>query len=85
LLINLDGGKMSDQTLQKQILDQLSKLPIEQQHRVLDFARRLAGTSPAGRSGRELLNFAGTIPISDLNMMSQAIEEGCEQVNLNEW
>lgn len=76
---------MSDQTIEKQILDQLSKLPIEQQHRVLDFARTLAGTKPAGRSGRELLNFAGTIHIGDLNIMSQAIEEGCEQVNLNEW
>ena len=76
---------MSDQTIQKQILDQLSKLPIEQQHQVLDFARTLAGAKSAGRSGQELMSFAGSISIADLNMMSQAIEEGCEQVNLNEW
>jgi hypothetical protein len=76
---------MSDQTIQKELLDQLSKLPVEQQHQVLDFARKLAGSKPTGRSGKELLSFAGTIPIADLNIMTQAIEEGCEQVNLNEW
>ena len=76
---------MPDQSLQKQILDQLDKLPIEQQHQVLDFARTLARTKPAGKPGKDLLSFGGAIAIADLKIMSQAIEEGCEQVNINEW
>jgi hypothetical protein len=76
---------MSDQSLRKQILDQLSRLPIEQQRQVLDFARTLVRPKPAGKSGKELLSFAGSIPMADLNIMSQAIEEGCEQVNIDEW
>lgn len=73
------------QTLQKDILDQLDKLPPEQQRKVLDFARSLSKTNPAGKAGKELLSFAGIMDAEDIKMMSQAIEEGCEQVNINEW
>jgi hypothetical protein len=73
------------QTLQQEILDQLDKLPPEQQREVLDFARSLSKARPVGKSGMELLSFAGTIEAEDLKAMSQAIEEGCEQVNVNEW
>ena len=73
------------QTLQKDILDQLDKLQPEQQLKVLDFARSLSTASPVGKAGKELLSFAGTIEAEDIKAMSQAIEEGCEQVNINEW
>ncbi|MEW6210665.1 MAG: hypothetical protein AB1631_20035 [Acidobacteriota bacterium] len=72
-------------TLQKEILDQLDKLPPDQQHKVLDFARSLAKAVPVGKQGKELLKFAGTIEAEDLKIISQAIEEDCEQVNVNEW
>ena len=73
------------QKLQKQILDQLDKLPIEHQRKVLDFARSLSKASPIGKAGKDLLSFAGTIEAEDIKAISEAIEEGCEQVNINEW
>lgn len=76
---------MMRQTLQQEILDQLDRLPPERQREVLDFARSLSTARPVGKSGTELLRFAGTIEEEDLIAMSQAIDEGCEQVNLNEW
>jgi hypothetical protein len=74
---------MADQSLQKEILDHLNKLPIEQQRQVLDFARTLA--KPVGKHGKELLHFAGGIDPEDLKLMSQAIEQDCEHINSNEW
>lgn len=37
-----------------------------------------------GVSGQKLLRFAGTIPLADVQLMSEAIED-CEQIDLNEW
>ena len=74
---------MANQSIQKEILEQLDKLHIEQQRQVLDFARAMAG--PVGKPGKELLRFAGDIDIEDLRLMSQAIEQDCEQVNIDEW
>jgi hypothetical protein len=74
---------MINQSIQKEIIDQLNKLPIEQQIQVLDFARILA--KPVGRPGKDLLNFAGRIDLDDLSLMNQAIEQDCEQVNANDW
>ena len=72
-------------SLEKDILHQLNILGIEQQRQVLNFARALATNKPVGIAGKELLRFGGTIELQDLNEMSQAIEEGCEQVNSDEW
>jgi hypothetical protein len=66
------------QTLQQKILAQLDKLPPERQREVLDFARSLSKARPVGKSGTELLRFAGAIEEDDLKAISQAIEEGCE-------
>jgi hypothetical protein len=74
---------MVSQSIQKEIINQLDKLPIEQQIQVLDFARTLA--KPIGRPGKDLLDFAGGINPDDLSLMTQAIEQDCEQVNANDW
>lgn len=76
---------MSNAVLEKEILDQLGKLSLDQLRRVLDFARDLAGWRPAGVPGKELLAFAGAIDHEDLDLMKQAIEDGCETVDLNGW
>src|SRR6266404_3571466 len=44
-------GEMTNQSIQEEILNQLDKLPVEQQAQVLDFARAL--TKPEGRQGKE--------------------------------
>jgi hypothetical protein len=48
---------------------------------VLDFARRL--TAPKGTPGRELLRFAGAIDPGEIELISRAIQEGCEAVHSN--
>ena len=57
---------------------QLEGLPLEQQQRVLGFARFLASAHVDGISGQNLLPFAGTMDVHDLKDIGQAIEEGCE-------
>jgi hypothetical protein len=68
-----------------EILDQLKSLPYELQWRVLEFTRALALSVPRGVPGHRLLRFAGAIPLDDVQRMRQAIEQGCEQVDVNEW
>ncbi len=72
-------------TIDQEIAKLLHRLPEAQQQRVLDFACELAGSKPQGIPGADLLPFAGRISPDDLQRMSDAIEEGCEAVNLGEW
>jgi hypothetical protein len=74
---------MADITLEQEILDQVHGLSSEQQRQVLDFARSLR--RPQGIPGKELLRFVGMISPDDLEMMKQAIEEECEQIDPDEW
>lgn len=67
------------------IVEQLKVLPNNLQWRVLEFTRALALSTPRGVPGRQLVRFAGAIPLADLQLMKQAIEQGCEQVDTNEW
>jgi len=76
---------MMNPTLETEIREQLSQLPLEQQRRVLEFARALVATRVRGVPGQALLRFAGLVDAEDLATMKQAIEEGCEQVQPNEW
>ena len=52
---------------------------------MLDFARALAVKTPRGVPGKELLSFAGAIKTDDLEIMTKAIEQGCEKVDSGEW
>lgn len=67
------------------VIEQLKDLPQELQWRVLEFTRALAVSTPHGVAGTHYLQFAGTIPLDDLKVMQQAIKQGCEQVDTNEW
>lgn len=71
--------------MEKELLKQLEQLGPEEQRRVLDFARTLAPFKRRGTSGESLLRFGGAIEAADLAIIAQAIEEGCEQVNPDEW
>lgn len=68
-----------------QVVEQLRSMPQPLQWEVLEFARTLTSSKVQGVSGQQLLRFAGTIPIDDLQLMQEAIEQNCEQVDLNEW
>ena len=67
------------------VVEQLKALPYEMQWRVLEFTRALALSSPRGVAGHQLLRFSGVIAADDLNRMRTAIEQGCEQVDADEW
>jgi hypothetical protein len=60
-------------------------MPPHLQEQVLTYVRSLDQGSPRGVPGSQLVQFAGTIPLSELEAMSEAIERGCEQFDLDEW
>lgn len=67
------------------VIEQLKVLPYELQWRVFEFTRALAVSTPQGVPGRQLLRFAGVIPLDDLQHMHLAIEQSCERIDANEW
>jgi len=71
--------------IEKELREQMAQLPAAQQRQVLDFARALATTKGRAASGRALNQFAGTIAKDDLALIAEAIDEGCERVNPDEW
>ena len=73
---------MTTTSIKDNLLSQFDKLPHDLQLRVLNFVKALI---PKGVEGRTLLRFEGIIPKDDLQLMSNAIEEGCEKVDISEW
>ena len=70
--------------LPSQINTEIFGLTPDAQRRVLDYVRALK-TSTKGTCGASLLKFAGSISAADAQLMIDAVEAGCEQVNLDEW
>jgi hypothetical protein len=68
-----------------QVVQQLEVLPSNLQEQVLNFVQSLSHTVPVGVPGKTLLQFAGFFPADDLQLMQNAIEEDCAQVDLDEW
>ena len=73
---------MTTQSVKDSLITQIDKLPHDLQVRVLDMIKAL---TPKGVEGKSLLRFEGSISADDLQLMSKAIEEGCEKVDVNEW
>ncbi len=73
---------MTTVSVKDNLIAHFDKLPYDLQLRVLDFAKTLV---PKGVEGKSLLQFERTIPADDLQLMSKAIEEGCEKVDISEW
>ena len=76
---------MKDPSVEKEILYEIHKLEEGQQAEVLEFVRSLAKSEMKGVPGKTLLRFAGTIDREDLDKMAEAIQAGCESVDLHEW
>ena len=72
-------------TIKMKVIEQLETLPENLQRKVLVFMQGLQSVAGRGVPGKQLLRFAGSIPLDDLELMQQAIEDGCERVDLNEW
>ncbi len=76
---------MMGATVEKDIHEQLTRLPLEQRRQVLEFARALATAKVHGVPGQNLLHFAGTIDYEDLMDIERAIKDGCEKIIPDEW
>jgi len=73
---------MTSLSIKESLIAQLDNLPYDLQLRVLDFVKSLI---PKGVTGKSLLQFEGSISADDLQLMSKAIEESCEKVDISEW
>jgi len=73
---------MTTESIRDNLINQIDKLPHELKLRVLDFVKAL---TPKGVEGKSLLRFEGLIRLDDLQLMTKAIEEGCEKVDIGEW
>ncbi|MEW6386297.1 MAG: hypothetical protein AB1491_02105 [Thermodesulfobacteriota bacterium] len=76
---------MANSGVKQEIIKQLDRLPLELQYRVLNFAQELALSRPKGVPGKQLLPFAGILRADEAAALTQAIEEGCERIDINEW
>jgi len=69
--------------LSKSIEQSLGQFSPYQQKKLLEFLESLILVANKGK--RNLLRFAGSIDHADLGMMQQAITDGCEKIDANEW
>jgi hypothetical protein len=67
------------------VVEQLKFMPQQKQWQVLEFIETLLNTEVRGTPGTQLLRFAGSIPKDELKLMSEAIAQDCEEVDINEW
>lgn len=76
---------MVSPSVKEQILSDLGRLSPEQQRRAAELVHGLVAPLPKGASVEDLLSVAGTLDAGAAQEMMQAIEEGCERVDLSEW
>jgi len=67
-----------------QIQAELDDLEPDSQRRVLEYVRSLKKTG-TGMRWDALKQYSGTITLAEAKTMTDTIEAGCEQVNVNEW
>jgi len=76
---------MVQPTVKRRILADLDRPSPEQQQRAAELAHGLVSPLPTGASIEDLLQVAGTLDEEAARQMMEAIEEGCERVDLDEW
>jgi len=76
---------MSKPSIRDELLEELKRLGEADRRRVLDYVRSLSEGSAHGVSGESLLSHLGAMPEAEADEIVEAIEEGCEKVNLDAW
>lgn len=74
---------MSDKTIDTQLLGYFHSLAKPQQLDVLNYLKSLVKEDRPSNKG--LLKLAGSISAKDLREMEEAVKEGCEQIDEDEW
>ena len=75
---------MENPTTIQEIVQRLDKLTPMQQRQILNSVLSFLGEPIRLSSGKNLLQFAGTISKEDLEIMKQTIEEGCGMASLSQ-
>lgn len=82
-----DAVKSDGEDIKQRVLVNLDALDWTGKMEVLDLSEKLSGGY--GSSGRDtraaLLKYAGEISTHDLDLMREAIEDGCEKVDEEGW
>ena len=76
---------MLDAVIQSDLLKEVEQLPPPLQRKVVNYAHSLAQPRPHGTPGGQLLKYAGFLSPEEAKAMMDAIEEGCERIDANEW
>lgn len=76
---------MLDAAIQSDLLKEVEQLPPPLQRKVVAYAHSLSQARPQGTPGKQLLKFAGILSPEEAKAMMDAIEEGCERIDPNEW
>ncbi|MDX1942122.1 MAG: hypothetical protein SFU99_16280 [Saprospiraceae bacterium] len=71
-------------TVELKILSTVRQLSEIQKAKLLDFMEVMVGRATLS-SPQRLLEFAGSIPKTDLQEMQEAIEKDCGKIDYNEW
>ena len=80
--------RLEDEEIKRRVLENLDALDRSGKLEVLDLSEALSSRTrlPAERETRAaLLKYASTISREDLDLISEAIEEGCERVDEEGW
>jgi hypothetical protein len=72
-------------TVKEQILKDLDRLSPELQQRALRLVHNLADPLPKGASIEDLMSVAGILDDESAREMIEAIEEGCERIDPEDW
>jgi len=76
---------VAEPAIKERILKDLDRLTPEQQKHAADLVHGLVSPLPKGATAADLLEVAGTLDRESAKQMMEAIEEGCERVDLDEW
>lgn len=76
---------MIKRSVADEVMDELRRLDKGERRQVLEYARSLGRSSRNGVSGEALLEHFGAWSDEEANAIAEAIEEGCERVNLDAW
>jgi hypothetical protein len=71
--------------VKEQILSDLDRLSPDEQRLAAELVHGLVSPLPRGASVDDLIELAGTLDDESAREMMEAIEEGCERVDLDEW
>ena len=72
-------------TIKEQILKDLDRMSPELQQRALRLVHNLVDPHPRGASVEDMMSVAGILDDESAREMIEAIEEGCERIDLEGW